>query len=279
MIVHNQYLTNLNSIISTLKTTRASKDEMSRARDNFGRKLQNSTVSEFGTILRNLLLGRRGREPTRPFSVTSAAPLRRNQPVHTTSAVPVQRTFEDHTQTQSKTDAQLRQHSAHGTNSHSGNGAKFSGKHLVFTNSNGRNGRSQNVRGVGIPPAPPLRSRPPNSGRVAAFEQNNPTTRVGTTKAGPSKVMFHRAAPKNYEKEFLPFSVNVIGDFRRWNDPVSNSFPCQVCFRDAFGGACFPSGTHALMYATAVYYDMPTAADAIFAADTTEKISEEFPCL
>ena len=198
VIVHNHYLTNLNSIISTLKTTRASNDEMSRARytalswarDNFGRKLQNSTVSEFGTILRNLLLDRRGREPTRPFSVTSAAPLHRNQPVHTTSAVPVQRTFEGHTQTQSKTDAQLRQHSAHGTNSHSGNGAKFSGKTLVFTNSNGRNVRSQNVRGVSITPAPPLRSRPPNSGRVAAFEQNNPTTRVGTTKAGPSKVMF-----------------------------------------------------------------------------------------
>ena len=134
MIVHNHYLTNLNSIISTLKTTRASKDEMSRARytalswarDNFGRKLQNYTVSEFGTILRNLLLGRRGREPTRPFSVTSAAPLHRNQPVHTTSAVPIQRTFEGHTQTQSKTDAQLRQYSAHGTNSHSGNGAKLS---------------------------------------------------------------------------------------------------------------------------------------------------------
>ena len=107
VIVHNHYLTNLNSIISTLTTTRASKDEMSRARytalswtrDNFGRKLQNSTVSEFGTILRNLLLGRMGGGPTRPFSVTSAAPLHRNQPVHTTSAVPVQRTFEGHTQT------------------------------------------------------------------------------------------------------------------------------------------------------------------------------------
>ena len=92
--------------------------------------MQNSTVSEFGTILRNLLLGKRGREPTRPFSVTSAAPLHRHQPVHTTSAVPVQRTFEGHTQTQSETDAQLRHHSAHGTNSHSGNGAKFSGKPL-----------------------------------------------------------------------------------------------------------------------------------------------------
>ena len=176
---------------------------LSWARDNFCRKFHNSTVSEFGTILKNLLVGRRGREPTRPFSATSAAPLhRRNQPVRNTSAVPVQRTFESHTQTQSKTNAQLRQHSAHGTNSHSGNGAKFSGKPLVFTNSNGRNVRSQNDRGVGIPPAPPLRSRPPNSGRVAAFEQNNPTTRVGTNKAGPSKVMFqkHRAVPQSYEK-------------------------------------------------------------------------------
>ena len=59
VIVHNHYLANLNSIISTLKTTRASKDEISRARytalswarENIGRKLQNSTVSEFGTIL------------------------------------------------------------------------------------------------------------------------------------------------------------------------------------------------------------------------------------
>ena len=58
VIVHNHYLINLNSIISTLKTTRASKDEMFRARytalswarDNFGRKLQNYTVSEFGTF-------------------------------------------------------------------------------------------------------------------------------------------------------------------------------------------------------------------------------------
>ena len=158
------------------------------------------------------MLGRRGREPTRPFSVTSAAPLHRHQPVHTTSAVPVQRTFEGHTQTQSKTDAQFRQHSAHGTNSHSGNGAKFSGKPLVFTNSNGRNVRSQNVRGVGIPPAPPLRSRPPNSGRVAAFEQNNPTTRVGTTKAGPSKVMFqkHRAAPQIMIKGTVVFPGDHI---------------------------------------------------------------------
>ena len=184
--------------------SRARYTALSWARDNFGQKLQNFTVSELGTILRNLLLGRRGREPTRPFSVTSAAPLHRNQPVHTTSAVPVQPTFEGHTQTQSKIDAQLRQHSAYGTNSHSGNGAKFSGKPLVFTNSNGRNVRSQNVRGVGITPAPLLRSRPPNSGRVAAFEQNNPTTRVGTTKAGPSKVMFQKIMKKN---SFLPLST------------------------------------------------------------------------
>ena len=61
VIVHNHYLTNQNSTISTLRTIRASKDEMSRARytalswarDNFGRKLQNSTVSEFGWILWN----------------------------------------------------------------------------------------------------------------------------------------------------------------------------------------------------------------------------------
>ena len=90
----------------------------------------------------------------------------------------------------------------------------------------------------------------------------------------------HRAAPQNYEKEFLPSSVDLIGDIRRWNDPVSNSFPCLICFRDAFGGACFPSGTHALMYATAVYYGMPTAADAIFAAGTTaeiKNIARNFP--
>ena len=237
VIVHNHYLTNLNSIISPLKSTRASKDEMSRAR---------YTALSWA---RHNFARQEGEGTDTAFPVTSAAPLHRNQPVHTTSAVPVQRTFEGHTLTQSKTDAQLRQHSAHGTNSHSGNGAKFSGKPLVFTNSNGRNVRSQNVRGVGITPAPPLRSRPPNSGRFAAFEQNNPTTRVGTNKVGPSKVMFqkHRAAPQNYEKEFLPSSVDVIGDIRRWNDPVSSSFPCQVCFRDAFGGACFPSGTHALM--------------------------------
>ena len=41
-------------------------------------------------------------------------------------------------------------------------------------------------------------------------------------------------------KKILPSSVDVIGDIRRWNDPVSNSFSYQVCFRDAFGGACFP---------------------------------------
>ena len=88
VIVHNHYLTNLNSIISTLKTTRTSKDEMSRARymalswarDNFSRKLQNSTVSEFGKILRNLLLGRWGREPIRPFSATSAGPYQVSRP-------------------------------------------------------------------------------------------------------------------------------------------------------------------------------------------------------
>ena len=68
----------------------------------------------------------------------------------------------------------------------------------------------------------------------------------------------------------------MTGDIRRWNDPVSNSFPCQVCFRDAFGGACFPSGTHALMYATAVCYNMPTTADAIFAAEIN-KIARNFP--
>ena len=194
--------------------SRARYTALSWAREHSGRKLQNSTVSEFGTILRKLLLGRRGREPTRPFSVTSAAPLhRRNQRVRTTSAVPVRRTFESHTQTQSKTDAQLRQHSAHGTNSHSGNGAKFSGKPLVFTNSNGRNVQSQNDRGFGIPPAPPLRSRPSNSGRIAAFEQNNPTTRVGTTKAGPSKVMFqkHRAPPP-------PTLCKRIPSFFCWRD-------------------------------------------------------------
>ena len=81
-------------------------------------------------------------------------------------------------------------------------------------------------------------------------------------------------------KKILPSSVDVIGDIRRWNDPVSNSFPCQICFRDAFGGACFPTGTHALIYATAVYYDMPTTADAIFAAGTTaeiNKIARNFP--
>ena len=116
-----------------------------------------------------------------------------------------------YTKTQSKTDAQLKQHPAHGTNSHSGNGAKFSGKPLVFRNSNGRIFQSQNVRRVGIPPAPTLWPRPPNnSGKVAAFEQNNPTTRVGTTKAGPSKVMFqkHRAAPQTMkENSFLPLST------------------------------------------------------------------------
>ena len=77
-------------------------------------------------------------------------------------------------------------------------------------------------------------------------------TRVGTTKAGTSKVMIqkHRAAPKNYEDKILHSSVDVIGDTRRWNDPVSISFPCQVCVPYAFGGACFPSRTRRLYITT-----------------------------
>ena len=65
-------------------------------------------------------------------------------------------------------------------------------------------------------------------------------------------------------------------------DPASNSYGCQVCCNNDYPNATFMSGTQAIGYSWAIFLDLGSTADAIFAAKTAKEvihISGVFPTL
>ena len=112
----------------------------------------------------------------------------------------------------------------------------------------------------------------PNSARAPAFSKQRPSEEASNSRRGASHT-------KKTLKRFIN-SQSYLSEINTFNDPAHPGYACNVSFADSFDNASFPSATHALAYAHAMFLDMGPLADAVFRADTAvevERLSRAFP--
>ena len=126
------------------------------------------------------------------------------------------------------------------------------------------------VRGNIVTKEAPRLSDNPNSARAPAFSKQKPSEEASNSRRGAPHT-------KKTPKRFIN-SQSYLSEINTINDPAHPGYACNVSFADSFDNASFPSATHALAYAHAMFLDMGPLADAVFRADTAvevERLSRE----
>ena len=241
----DHYTDALGSVLVFLRNADPSTDELSEARQtalrwgkrNYGHKLTQDTIREFGSQIPRIFHVNRG--------VPSGGG---SQPVAT-----AERFGRGTRWTPPDADGELFCPRAAG-NANSWQPRKHSEQKLVRRDSR---------------PSSNTRSWTPNSGRVAALSSLVGSSSDTRVRYRPSKEVRgnYRVAPYNINPN-RRLNLGVIGDER---DPANNMFECQVCCKD-HPNVSFISGTQAIAYSRAVFLDQGATADAIFAADTAREI-------